>query len=78
MAMSQRGFVRHLLGGPAEGPEHVYRPPRGVYWMAEPTRAEELLAAAKAAAVEIGEPTARILTVEGAAAWYGLPPIDGE
>lgn len=72
MAMEQRGFVRHVKGDKA-----THKLPRGVYWRAEQTEAEELLGRAKAAVTEAGEPTARIVTTEGASAWAGLDPIDG-
>lgn len=71
-AMEARGFVRWIIGSePA-------RLSRGVYWMAEPTVASEILELVKAAAAEAGEPTAKIVVTSGESRWRGLPPIEGE
>lgn len=76
MAMERRGFVRHIIAGAPEGPERVDRLPRGVYWLAEPTDAAELLAAAVAAVTEVGEPGARVVVTSGESRWQGLPRVD--
>lgn len=74
-SMEMRGFVRYVIGErPPE--DRLFRLPRGVYWKAEPTVAEELLAAARAAVAELGEPSAQIVVTAGATAWDGLPVLD--
>jgi hypothetical protein len=73
-AMSARGFMRHIPRRD-ERVEQLYALPRGSYWMAEPTRAEDLLDAAIEAVTSVHVMGARILVTEGETRWAGLEMI---
>ncbi len=73
--MSAQGFATWLA---ADEGRRVYKLPPGIYWMAEPTDADDLRARCREACKTAGVVSAQIIVTSGPSSWDGLPLINGD
>lgn len=75
--MSAQGFATWIVAKVGDK-ERLYRLPKGTYWMAEVTDADDLLQRCEAACKAAGVVSAQILITSGDTKWRGLPLINGD